>query len=331
MKFLYFTDTHIRGSAPKNRLDAFTETLKEKIEEVIEEANNKDVDFILHGGDVFDRPDLSPNTVGQFAKQFRKAKAPIYTVAGNHDTYGHNPKTIDRTMLGLLDAFGLIHVIEPDEPVLVEGDNVKVQISAQPYHYDLDQRDIRLDYYPENQTGADKLIHLVHGMLVEKKLPEGIPYTLVDQMWNTTADVLLTGHFHGGFGLKEQEGKWIANPGAIARVNNHWSELIRMPKYIIGEITKEGTTLTEHQIRCAKKGEDVLDRTFLEKASQNEEKLHEFVQQVREHADFQTLNIGDIINEIASNRQVDEPVRGEALRRITIVQERWEGGDNETD
>ena len=51
----------------------------------------ENVDFIIHGGDVFDRPDLSPNVVGQFAKIFRMAHMPIYAISGNHDTFGHNP------------------------------------------------------------------------------------------------------------------------------------------------------------------------------------------------------------------------------------------------
>ncbi|TWI55231.1 metallophosphoesterase family protein [Halalkalibacter nanhaiisediminis] len=327
MKFLYVTDTHIRGTTPKNRLDVYVDTLKEKLEEVIQVANQEQVDVLLHGGDVFDRPDLSPNVVGQFAKIFMKAKMPIYVVAGNHDTFGHNPETISRTMLGLMDSFGVMNVIEPDKPVLIEKDGLHVQISGQPYHYDLDQRDPKLDYYPTNETNADVLIHLVHSMLVEKALPEGIPHTVIDHIWGTTADILLTGHFHGGFGIKERNGKYICNPGALARVNNHWTEISRTPKIIIGKIEREGISLYEQAISCAKKGEDVLDRSFLEKAVHQEEKLHSFVQQVRESSQFQTLNMSDIIQDIASLKNVEEKVKHEALRRMTLTEELWKDGD----
>ncbi|WP_100373135.1 metallophosphoesterase family protein [Bacillus sp. FJAT-45037] len=330
MKFLYITDTHIRGTTPKNRKDVFQETMTKKIQEVIKIANEQEVDMLLHGGDVFDRPDLSPNVVGQFARLFREAKMPIYAIAGNHDTFGHNPETISRTMLGLLDSFGLMTVVSPDKPVLIEKDGLRVQLSGQPYHYDLDQRDPKLDYYPQNEHDADVLIHLVHSMLVEKSLPEGIPHTLIDHIWTTTADVILTGHFHGGFGIKEQGGTWICNPGAMARVNNHWSEINRFPQYVIGEIGENGSiALTLHTLQSAESGEDVLDRTYLEKAVHQEEKLHEFVQQVKEQSEFKSLNMGDIIGEIAALSNVSDEVKQEALRRITVIEETWKGGEDE--
>ncbi|ARK30934.1 metallophosphoesterase family protein [Halalkalibacter krulwichiae] len=327
MKFLYVTDTHIRGTTPKNRLDVYTDTLKEKLEEVITLANYENVDMILHGGDVFDRPDLSPNVVGQFAKIFMKAEMPIYVVAGNHDTFGHNPDTISRTMLGLMDSFGVMQVIDQNNPILFEKDNIKVQISGQPYHYDLDQRDPKLDYYPANVTEADFMIHMVHSMLVEKALPEGVPHTIIDHIWGTPADILFTGHFHGGFGIKERNGKFICNPGALARVNNHWSEISRMPKVIIGEIVDRNISLKEVTIKSARTGEEVLDRTFLEKAVHQEEKLHSFVQQVKEASKFQSLNMSDIILEIASLKNVEEKVKQEALRRMTVIEEVWKEED----
>ncbi|MDT8858954.1 exonuclease SbcCD subunit D [Alkalihalobacillus sp. MEB130] len=329
MKFLYVTDTHIRGTTPKNRLDVYVDTLKEKLEEVMELANKEEVDVILHGGDVFDRPDLSPNVVGQFAKVFMKANMPIYVVAGNHDTFGHNPETISRTMLGLMDSFGVMTVIDPTHPVLIEKDGQRVQISGQPYHYDLDQRDPKLDYYPTNDSDADVLIHIVHSMLVEKALPEGVPHTIIDHIWGTTADIILTGHFHGGFGIKERNGKYICNPGALSRVNNHWSEISRMPKVIIGTICNGVISLKEVGIKSARKGEEVLDRTFLEKAVHQEEKLHSFVQQVKETSQFQTLNMSDIILEIASLKNVEEKVKQEALRRMTVIEEVWKDGEYE--
>ncbi|WP_062750620.1 metallophosphoesterase family protein [Shouchella tritolerans] len=327
--FLYFTDTHIRGTAPKNRLDAFPETMKQKLTEIMAIADREQVDVLLHGGDVFDRPDLSPSTVGQFAQIFREAPAPIYTISGNHDTFGHNPETVSRTMLGLLDAFGIMKLVHPGKPILIEKAGVRVQVSGQPYHYELDQRDPKLDYYPINETEADAMIHLVHSMLVEKALPDGIPHTLIDHIWGTSADVILTGHYHTGFGIKEQNGKFICNPGAIARINNHWTEVERLPKVIIGTVTKEGITLREETLTVAQKGSDVLDRAYVEKASHQEEKLHAFVQQVREQADFQTLQMGEIIRELASLQGVEDKVKQEALRRMTVVEERWERDETE--
>ena len=61
MRILFFTDTHIRGTNPQNRKDNFPETLYLKMEEVFDIAKKNNVDILLHGGDIFDRPDNSPS------------------------------------------------------------------------------------------------------------------------------------------------------------------------------------------------------------------------------------------------------------------------------
>ena len=95
MRFLFFTDTHIRGTNPQNRKDNFYNTLQLKIREVFDIARQNDVDIILHGGDIFDRPDISPSLVREFALLLNEYSFPIYAVAGNHDIYGQNPLTIN--------------------------------------------------------------------------------------------------------------------------------------------------------------------------------------------------------------------------------------------
>ena len=65
---MFLTDTHIRGTTPKNRLDNFPETLENKFKEIIQIINNYNIDFLLHGGDLFDRPDVSISIMSNFAE-----------------------------------------------------------------------------------------------------------------------------------------------------------------------------------------------------------------------------------------------------------------------
>ncbi|MBA4494416.1 exonuclease SbcCD subunit D [Paenactinomyces guangxiensis] len=320
MRLLYLTDTHIRGTSPRSRTDNFQETIRRKLEEVIEIAEREQADFILHGGDVFDRPNLSPAVVREFASLFRRFRVPIYAIAGNHDIFGHNPSTIDRTMLGLLDAFGTLQLIGEGEKVPLEKDGLLVQLSGQPFHYDLDKRDASLDYQVQNEIGARYCIHMVHGMLVEKALPDGVVHTMVNQVWSDTVDILLTGHYHTGFPVQQQNGRYIINPGALARINNHPSEMKRMPQVALIDL-KEEIQVRLIPLRCAAKGDTVLDRSYIEKAAYRQEKLASFVQQVMEAGDFHGIDVIDIINEISHLNGMEEEVRFEALRRIAVEQE----------
>jgi DNA repair protein SbcD/Mre11 len=326
MRLLYLTDTHIRGTSPRSRTDDFQQTLCMKLAEVIEIAKREEVDAVLHGGDVFDRPNLSPAVVRQFAQLFRQFPAPVYAIAGNHDMYGHNPATIDRTMLGLLDAFGTLQLIRAGEKILLKKNGVTLQLSGQPFHYDLDKRPRKLDYGVEKEEGVDYRLHMVHGMLVDRALPDGVAHTMIGELWELEdpVDVLLTGHYHTGFPIQQRAGKYIVNPGALARIHNHTTEISRMPQVVQLDFT-EGIQVKLIPLQTAARGEKVLDRSYIEKMAYRQERLADFVQQVRAAGDFRSMDVMDIIRDISSLHQIEDEVRGEAQRRIAIAQAAEEG------
>jgi len=320
MKILYMTDTHLRGTSPRSRTDDFPETMRRKLGEVVAIAEREQVDAVLHGGDVFDRPNLSPAVVRECARLFREFPAPIYAIAGNHDIYGHNPATIERTMLGLLDAFGVLRLIRDDEKIRLEKGGVVVQLSGRPFHYDLDKRDPAMDYAVKNEVGADFCIHMVHGMLVDRALPDGVPHTMVHEAWSDDVDILLTGHYHAGFPMQERNGKVIINPGALARVNSQSAEINRMPQVVLIELGKHAD-IRFIPLTCVEPGEKVLDRSYIEKAAYRQEQWASFVQQIQSAADFQAIDVIDIIDEISRLNGIEEEVKFEAQRRIAIAQE----------
>ena len=52
LKILFLTDTHIRGTNPKNRIDDFVQTLENKLCEIVNIINEENIDFVIHGGDI---------------------------------------------------------------------------------------------------------------------------------------------------------------------------------------------------------------------------------------------------------------------------------------
>jgi exonuclease SbcD len=326
MRLLYFTDTHIRGTSPRGRTDDFFAAMKQKFAEIIQLANDNQVDAVLHGGDVFDRPNLSPAVVREFAQLFRQFSAPVYTIAGNHDIYGHNPATVERTMLGLLEAFGVVTLIHRGDIIRLTDDNIQVQLTGQPFHYDLDKRDRREDYAITNQIGADYCIHIVHGMLVEKALPDGVAHTMLSSLLEIESDVdiLLTGHYHAGFRMHHKNNKYIINPGSIARLSNQTAEINRTPQVVLIELTDE-IRIRFQPLMSAAKGEDVFDRTVLEAEQYRQQKWAQFAQEISAAGEYQGIQVEEIIAEIAQLDSLADEVKTEALRRIAEVQEQ-DGG-----
>lgn len=320
LKLLFFTDTHIRGSTPKNRKDNFVESLEMKFNEVSKMIKDNDVDFVLHGGDLFDRPDVSISIVSKFAKILDRIKVPIYLISGNHDIYGHNPDTIGRTMLGLLDALGVIQTVKFNEEVILEKDSIKVQLTGLPYIYDIDAPNNKDGYIlKEVNQDVDYSIHMIHGMLLDKPFVKGVPYTLIDDIKDTRADITLAGHYHAGFKTTKIDNKYFVNPGSLVRISNSLMEMERIPKVILIELTHE-INIKEIPLKTALPGNEVLDRSEIERNQFRGERILEFKQTIDAALDFERLDINEVLIEVSNAAGVEEDVKAEALRRIALIQ-----------
>ncbi|TJX67067.1 metallophosphoesterase [Soehngenia saccharolytica] len=318
MKILFFTDTHLRSSNPKNRKDDFPKTLEEKLIEITEIVDEYGIDYVIHGGDLFDRPDTSVLTVTKYANIIKKINKPIYIISGNHDIFGLNPATLDRTMLGLLGNLNFLNIIKDTDKIILEKDNVRVQVTGRPYTYDIDSSisNYILDTVDSN---CNYSINIVHGMLLDRPFITGIPYTLIDDILETKADITLSGHYHAGYGVIFKNNKYFINPGSLVRITNSIKEIERMPKVAI--ITLDETISIELiPLKVAKSGYEVLDRTELEKNIYRNERIMEFKQTIDSALNFDKVDINDILIEVAISENVNEKVKEEALKRIAIAQ-----------
>lgn len=320
MRLLFLTDTHIRGTTPKNRKDNLPETLEEKLKEISQIIQDLNIDYVLHGGDLFDRPDPSVSIVSNFAKIFESFNVPIYIITGNHDIYGHNPKTIGRTMLGLLDALKIVRIINENEVVYLNKEGVRVQLTGQPYTYNLDNQENRPGYIVNDKSkNVDYSIHMVHGMLLNKPFIKGIPYTLIDDIKNTKANITLSGHYHSGFGVINVDNQYFINPGSLIRVTNSLNEIDRIPKVAILDL-KDSIDVKLISLKTASKGEVVLNREEIEKHMFKSERLFEFKQSIDEAINFDKLEINEILMEVSNAEGVSDEIKKEALKRISISQ-----------
>lgn len=327
LKILYLTDTHIRGTTPKNRKDNFIETLENKFLEILEIIKKENVDYVIHGGDLFDRPDISVSVVSKFANILNKISVPIYMVSGNHDIYGHNPLTVNRTMVGLLNNLGIINIIDNKGKIILEKANIKVQLTGQPYIYNIDDINNRKYYIVDDiNDGVNYSIHLVHGMLLDKPFIKGIPFTLIDDIKDTKADITLSGHYHSGFKKTIINNKYFINPGSIVRITNSLREMDRQPQVALIHLS-DSIDIKFIPLLTAKSGEEVLDRTEIENSIFQRERLFEFKQTIDDTLDFEKMDINDVLIEVSTSEGLSDDVKLEALRRIALVQMKGLNGD----
>jgi predicted phosphodiesterase len=320
MKLLVVSDTHIRGTTPSRRVDNFKETILQKLNEVQQLAEAKKVDYVLHCGDLFDRPDTAPSIVSEFVKVLRSFSMPIYVVAGNHDLYGHNPETLPRTMLGLLAASGIVNLI-PEEGIILEEDSLKLQLTGRSFDYTIDNKNTTA-YGVEKNSNVDYAVHLAHGMLLDRPVFED-GYTLIEDV-ETEADITVTGHYHLGYGIQEFSGNYFLNPGSLVRVSADLKEIARMPQVALIDLNDE-LNIDLLELETAQLGSEVLDRSELEKQKFREKRLADFHRQIDSAGEFKHFKISDILDEVASNQDIDTTIKEEALARISQAQERLGG------
>lgn len=327
MKLLFFTDTHIRGTTPKNRKDIFVETIEKKLLEIISIIKENHIDFVLHGGDLFDRPDISIAIASKFAMLLDRINVPIYLISGNHDIFGHNPSTINRTMLGLLDALNIVKLINSNDRIILEKGNIKIQLTGQPYIYDID-KPLNRNYYLINEINenVNYTIHMVHGMLLDRPFIKGIPYTLIDDIKDTYADITLSGHYHSGFKTVEIDNKYFVNPGSLVRITNSLNEIDRKPQVVLIELN-ESITITNIPLSTAQPGIQILDRGEIEKNLFKNERIFEFKQSINAALDFEKMDINQVLIEVSNAEGIEDKVIAEALRRIAISQMKGLNGE----
>lgn len=327
LRILFLTDTHIRGTTPRNRKDNLQETLEKKLIEVGKMVKDYNIDYVLHGGDLFDRPDVSISVVSNFATILKNYNVPIYIVSGNHDVYGHNPDTVSRTILGLLDALNVVKLIKENETIYLSKEGIKVQLTGQPYTYDIDNEGNKTGYIVDNiSKDVDYSIHMVHGMLLDKPFIKGVQYTLIDEILHTKADITLAGHYHTGFGVINIENKYFVNPGSLVRITNSLKEIERYPKVAIIELG-EGIDINLKTLKTALKGEKILDREEIENHIFKSERLYSFKQSIDETINLDKLEINEILMEVSNTEGLSEEVKVEALRRISNAQMKYTGDE----
>lgn len=320
VRALFFTDVHFTGRNPRCRKDNFLDTVIDKLNQIVELSKEKNCDFVLFGGDLFDTPSISNAVAGRCAKVLRKFHK-LIGIAGNHDLFGNNIDNIKSTQLGLFEKAGLIDLLYKGDILIVNKGNLKIQFTGTPSHFGIDDENIEDDYVIDKTLeNIDKSIHIVHGMLMEKQLNPHMKVVTIDSIAHTKADLTLCGHYHRGFKPVTVNGKYFANPGSLSRVSADIGEINRKVGIFYIEISKEDIKIEVIPLK-QQKGEDVLDRSQIEKNQYREIKIEEFMREISATSSIQSTDIRNIVRNIAQNKELDKGIVEYALTKLSVAEE----------
>lgn len=264
IRLMYGTDPHAKGTNPGTRTDDFTATVKEKLKEWLRLGRERDVDFFLFGGDLFDSPYATPQFVHDIGSLLQEGLdgRPFFYVLGNHDMSGYNPATVRQTAYGVLLRF-LPNAVElTPEPKRYDFPGGSLYLSGV-HAYTMLDRDKETEGDRVRDYVRDKMdlpsIHVVHGYLSPTPILEDIPHTVVADMAHTGTTVTLTGHEHTGFSPKKTEGGLVYNPGAMSRVFASRVEMNRTPHVAYIELDGHEPHIEPIRLESALPGATVFD------------------------------------------------------------------------
>ena len=326
MKYLAIGDVHFRGINPRARLDNYMEAISKKLNEVFFLAQQHKVSAIICPGDLLDSPGAMWGTVAELAFILQSAPCPFLTIHGNHDVWSANPGSKHRTPFGFLSRLGIIQDI--GERPFVDGYAGKpegVIVTGHGFNVETDTELGKDQFMPTVLEGLDPknhfYIHVVHSMLMDHSPGFEMRHTLISQV-ETTAQVIISGHEHIGFGIKRRDdGVLFINPGALCRLSAHHAEIERTVQVAL--LTVEGSKFEAELIplKSAAPGHEVLSRAHLEAEAERNDRLEKFISLLASEGESKFLEVREIVEDIAAREQLPDEVKAEALRRIGRARE----------
>jgi exonuclease SbcD len=211
MKFLYFTDFHIRSSSPKRRTDDIMAAGLRKLTWIVNRANELKVTAVLFGGDLGEFYKWDSTLIARVTKVLEKLNCVFLATIGNHDIPGDNSLLVEETGMGVLEkALENFHILNAWDGWAFG----KVTIASYPYGQ---QR--TTDFLENNpRTYSDALsgngIALIHADVGPGESPYWRDYKTVD----VPAKFACFGHVHEGWPpFKTKSGGTLINTGCVLR------------------------------------------------------------------------------------------------------------------
>lgn len=325
-------DLHYRGINPRSRLDNFQEALGKKLVEVFGMALQHQAQAIIIPGDIFDSPNTAWGTAAELAKMLQAAPCPVLTIAGNHDIWAGNPGSKHRTPFGFMAALGIVWDLgeSPYQSSTREKSMLDICISGHGFDIETDTAagagqftprvGSQSSLEPEDWDGV--MIHVVHSMLMDREPGFDMRHTLISQV-QTTAQVVVSGHEHTGFGIfRRNDGVLFINPGALCRLTAHVAEIERTVQVALLTVQDGRADAELIPLTTARPGHEVLSREHLDDAAERESRLNDFLALLASEGEAKFLEVREIVEDITARDNIPEEVKAEALKRIGAAWER---------
>lgn len=302
-RLVQVNDPHLDVTGPSSRKDDYLETMKAKLEDVLDFCNGRSVNAVVFTGDIFNKQEGSrvPYRLTDWVLAYLTRLAeicPVLLIPGNHDILRRS--VLDNQPIQLL--YRVDGVMHPGESttVLSRPNGVSVNFSGNTFYYGIDTGD-RAGYQMKARPDCDFNVKIVHGML----LPDGERY--FDSWTNPSdlplfeGDLILCGHYHDDLGVfpgltPSNHHFLCVNGGALSRGSVAGFNLRRDPKFAFIRLQVE--PVRDIQVEfivppSAKPPGEVFDFDQVQEVKESSAKMKELATSLLDSVRDASLNMAD--------------------------------------
>lgn len=299
---LYIADPHFTDSSIPNRKDNFLDSLSSKFQNALEIARDKELDYFVILGDLFHSPDPSGTVRNRVinillsGNDSKRWPFDIFLTIGNHDIFGHNIKTIDKTAIKTLESVNLIKICNKSDKYGIHFGHYKHNIESE-------------------KIDVDSPIIAIHANIVPNNFYNSV--LIEDFHVNEKNRVVISGHYHPGYSLISHNEVYFANPGSFGRISTTDSKH-EIQACIIELKNNDLENIEYIPIPNAKKSSFVFDLEVIQDKKINKIEIKDFIDTINE-AKIVISNESDVIQMIkdfGEAAKIDEKIVNEAVKRV---------------
>lgn len=306
---LFVTDIHARGDEKVSlRNDDFLQAVVVKLREAMNIAKDRGLDYVVIGGDLFDRWDPAASVQNALINVFmydddgEEWPFKKYVVVGNHDLYGYVWEKFHQAAIkNMIDAKVLTKLDEDRELGLYGG------------HFESEVK--------EGTYSSDMPVWFVHHFIMPHAFVG--PHYLIDKMQVSPQTMaVISGHYHPGYPItKRADGVIFANPGSLAR--NSISDMKHVVSVALIELDGEELSVEYLPLKSAVPYEEIFDLADQKVEEHVPIDVESFMvvidsarQMIKEGSDSL-----DLLSHIAAESDVSPDILEEAKRRVLLARE----------
>lgn len=307
IKILFVGDTHGDDSTPEKRKDDYATACLEEMSEIVEIADNKQCDLVLHLGDVFHRIEPGPIIRNGYLKILLQSKTPWYTLIGNHDVKHNLEKYYDYSSIKTLIEVGAL-----------KNDDSLLDFGIFPIHHTATMCDeIREGFL------LDKNYPILAAHISITLSPYFGSFILFDEIQtHSNTKLIVAGHIHDAMSKVRHDGVKFINPGSISRERLNDSNRNKEPQVLYMEYDLEGNIYVEEYIKLnsSKPAEEIFK---LDEAQALKDIKHDSEKYIKQISMMNILDDDDDIYESlrksAKLKSIEDSILEHAIQTLKSV------------